>query len=419
MRQTADLEQALDHIGAYVYIKDTAGRYRFANQRVRELFGIGLEQIVGKRDDSFFSPETAEAIFQNDAQVLRDGLTLEREERNRVLGEAFDRVYWSVKQPLYDADGRISGLLGVSTDITERKRMEAALREKEQLLTTVLDNVGAFIYMKSADYRYLYVNPLAASVFNQPAEQIIGRRDEELGPPEQVAHFRELDEQVFQRGETMSGIEHVTLPSGELRYFLSVKVPLRNEAGDLYAFLGMSTDITERQRLENELLRLATTDELTQLDNRRRFFQRGEQAVAHAARYGEPLSLMMVDIDHFKPINDEFGHATGDLVIRQVANILRLTVREADTVGRLGGEEFALLLPQTPLESAMQLAERLRADVAASNLPELAGRTISISIGVAPHQPDDSLTRLLRRADISLYAAKHEGRNCVRAVLDS
>lgn len=175
-------------------------------------------------------------------------------------------------------------------------------------------------------------------------------------------------------------------------------------------------DITERRRLEEELRRRATTDELTGLANRATFMQQLTEEFVRSQRYGHPLSVLMMDVDHFKAINDLYGHQVGDEVLRGVADALRLSLRSCDRAGRIGGEEFAFILPETGEAGAQHVAERLRQAVAGVEVPDSAGQLLVVrcSLGYATadgseHHSDE----LLRRADQALYAAKRSGRNRV------
>ena len=203
----------------------------------------------------------------------------------------------------------------------------------------------------------------------------------------------------------------------ELKYYWSVKVPLYDAAGKAYALLAIATDITERKKLEDNLLYLATTDELTQLYNRRQFLHLSDQTLNRSKRYNEPLTMLMCDIDFFKHINDTFGHATGDLALQQVAKLLKSSLRETDLAGRVGGEEFAILLVQTPQETGFDVAERLRSCIEQNPIYSDDGYSIipiTVSIGAAsPIYPHETLSSLMQRADQSLYQAKRSGRNQV------
>ena len=171
--------------------------------------------------------------------------------------------------------------------------------------------------------------------------------------------------------------------------------------------------LQERARMEQKLLRLATTDELTALANRRRFLEAGGNETERSRRDGSPVSLLMLDLDGFKDVNDRYGHPTGDAALRLFADTCARALRRSDLFGRLGGEEFAILLPDTTSEDAAILAERVRADVEGTVFPSEEGNfSITVSIGVASMSgPGDSLNDLLRRADRALYESKRAGRN--------
>ncbi|MEI2414869.1 GGDEF domain-containing protein [Orrella sp. JC864] len=167
----------------------------------------------------------------------------------------------------------------------------------------------------------------------------------------------------------------------------------------------------------HELAWLANTDPLTELKNRRAFMEAGEALVIQCRRYPYPLSALLIDIDHFKSINDRYGHHLGDTAIRRVADAMTATLRETDVTGRLGGEEFAVLMPHTDLNAALRAAERLRLAAADLRIPVPGQEPINltISIGVADFRHDMSLDILVMHADLALYRAKHDGRNRVRA----
>ena len=167
-----------------------------------------------------------------------------------------------------------------------------------------------------------------------------------------------------------------------------------------------------KEKDDREMVLLATVDSLTGLVNRRAFFERTDSARLLATRLHSPISLMMIDIDHFKRLNDRFGHATGDEALRVFAATAQQALRDHDIMGRLGGEEFALVLPGTDLEGAIQAAERLRQTVAAALLPASDSQySMTVSIGVVVIDPNEHINSALARADRALYAAKNSGRD--------
>jgi len=173
-------------------------------------------------------------------------------------------------------------------------------------------------------------------------------------------------------------------------------------------------DISEQKTVEEKLRILATTDALTGALNRRRFFEVAEEELVRAERYGRDVSIAMIDADHFKSINDRFGHATGDAALRALAAAAQGEIRRSDVLARYGGEEFVVLLPETRLDAAAATMDRVRAAVAAYTLlHEGAPVGLAVSIGVVQRQSAESLESALRRADEALYAAKQAGRNRV------
>lgn len=179
----------------------------------------------------------------------------------------------------------------------------------------------------------------------------------------------------------------------------------------------LEEEIAERKRVQDELQRLAITDSLTGVLNRRQFFILGEQIFQETKRYSSELSALMIDADLFKQINDQFGHAVGDQALYALAQHLQQHIRAADVLGRYGGEEFAVLMPHTGISEACQTAERLRQHIGEAPIQTNVGKlTVSVSIGVAAYQPDRDATidELIDRADRAMYAAKQAGRNQVQ-----
>jgi diguanylate cyclase (GGDEF)-like protein len=191
--------------------------------------------------------------------------------------------------------------------------------------------------------------------------------------------------------------------------------PLSCDPGLLEFLMDVAQQIAlgvENARLFSQLSQMASTDELTKLSNRRRFVEAFQQEMARTRRSAQPLSLIMADIDHLKQINDSYGHPTGDAAIRHVAEAFARGRRETDIAARLGGEEFALLLPGTERLGAVKVAERLRRELSESSVAPCGTVTISLGVATAPDESQDQ-QELLQLADERLYAAKSAGRNQV------
>jgi diguanylate cyclase (GGDEF)-like protein len=194
-----------------------------------------------------------------------------------------------------------------------------------------------------------------------------------------------------------------------LQFALLLKAEEANQA--------LLREVAERRRLEAELLRMASTDGLTGLFNRRHFLELANRELARARRAGTPISLLLLDVDHFKEVNDRHGHAAGDLALKAVGEACRAALREVDVVGRLGGEEFAACLPEAGEDGAVEVAERLRRTLAALRVETPAGPlSLTVTIGVAAVRAEETdVTQALQRADDAMYAGKRAGRDRVMA----
>ena len=191
--------------------------------------------------------------------------------------------------------------------------------------------------------------------------------------------------------------------------------PIRDESGSINSIYITVQDVTEYVIYEHKLIEMSRLDPLTKLFNRSHLEQRLMEGIGRCERFGAALSVIMIDIDSFKAINDTFGHLCGDLVIRRIASLLKETVRQIDIVGRYGGEEFCCILPDTDVENACQLAERLRETIEKAEL-RFESHTLhaTISLGVVEYGDGcDVLETLIKAADDALYVSKRNGRNMV------
>ncbi|MBS0382536.1 MAG: diguanylate cyclase [Proteobacteria bacterium] len=402
----------LDQVSAFIYTTDRNGCYTYANRMVLELLGHPLEDVLGKDIGQFFDLSENDSLRETDRRVLQDGETVSREEVNLIRATGELRTYWSIKEPLRDASGAITGMLGISYDITENKRLEDEVRKQKKLLGTILDNIDALVYMKDANRRFLYANQHAAEALGHPVEQIAGRLDSELLPQAIADEFWAKDQKILQSGQRLATEASLPDATGRMRHYWSIVVPWSSPDGTP-AVIGLSTDITELHELKEELQRQAATDSLTGIANRRSFHARAESEFARSRRHGTPLSLVAIDIDHFKQINDLCGHLAGDRVLRNFAGWCQSVLRTEDLCGRTGGEEFCILLPETDIDAAHALAERIRnltnERLAAQEHPALR---VTASFGVASQSAEDRrFEDLFSRADRALYLAKQQGRD--------
>lgn len=349
---------------------------------------------------------------------------------DKPLVVAVSRDLGAVYQPWLRAAIAQSVLFGVIVLVSSlglyayqrhRRNLEHAAAEAQALagrFSTALDRIPTFIYMKDRQRRYIYANRPTLDLFNVSEDELRGSDDARFFPPETVARLHEIDTRVLEHGEDTAEEVVTEDAKGNRRVYWEIKTPIFEDESKtrIWGICGISTDITEHMDLLEQLKSQATKDYLTGLANRRHFMERGENELAHAKRYRHALSLLMIDIDHFKNINDAHGHKVGDIVLQELANILRNTFRTVDVIGRIGGEEFAVVLPETELQQALEVAERLRMNAAEADLEQAAGLPLhfTVSVGVvALAGRDISLGNLLDLADTALYEAKQGGRNRV------
>jgi len=262
----------------------------------------------------------------------------------------------------------------------------------------------------------VYVNPAFESLLGYRAEEVLGKSPRIFNGPDTDKQTRYRIRKALREGKPIRTEILKYARDGRSRWLDMNMVPLRDEQGNITHFACIERDMTRYKKIEQQLASMALFDSLTGTLNRPAFYQHAEKEFARSKRYYRPLSVIMLDIDHFKSVNDKYGHQGGDQVLQIFAEACQEVIRSTDIMGRVGGEEFALLLPDTPMKSAFNLAERLRQRI--NKYPYLAGDMlidITASLGVAELQSDDSEFRmLLQRADEALYKAKHAGRNQVK-----
>ena len=417
---------------AGVAIIDLAGKQISVNQHFSKLVGWTPDELIGKSAPfAYWPPAEIENINDAFQQTLQGkapeaGFELKFLRKN---GELFDvSVNLSA---LEDAKHEIIGWLAVVADITERKQAEQALREAHLQLKGIIEATRAGTWVWNVQ--------TGEGIFNEEWAQIVGYTLAELLPtsittlerlahPEDLKHAYELIDQHFTGDLPYYDFEMRMKHKDGHWVWIHDRGRLinRTEDGKPLMMFGTHTDITERKaanekiRLLNaELEKLVVTDTLTQINNRRYFMQRLTEEINRGSRTNLPLVLLMMDLDEFKKINDTYGHTVGDLVLQNVATVLSSNVREIDILGRIGGEEFAVLLPNTSLQDAALLAERMRQSIENASV-EIAGQTvkITVSIGAADYKTEmTSISALLRNADQAMYQAKQSGRNCVRIYL--
>jgi diguanylate cyclase (GGDEF)-like protein/PAS domain S-box-containing protein len=297
------------------------------------------------------------------------------------------------------------------------------------MLRAVIASVPDLIYVKDAESRFLLANQGTADVMGTVSgNELRGKSDFDYYPTELAAGFYQDEQKVIQTGVPLvSQDEHVRESDGRIRWLLTTKVPFRDAEGKAIGIIGIGRNITALKETEAELKRArenlhfkATHDSLTSLLNREAILDMLGREIARSSREHGSTAVLLADLDHFKNVNDRFGHPVGDEVLRETAKRFLRAVRTYDLVGRLGGEEFLVILGGCGPQEALTRADQLRQSVGESPMPTACGPiSLTISIGILPAREWGYPCRedVLREVDVALYAAKADGRNRCRVAV--
>ncbi len=303
----------------------------------------------------------------------------------------------------------ISGL-----DMTAEAEMEDQLRRSEQDFRAFFENMQDVYYRTDAHGVMTMIGPSVFEVMGFEPAEVVGKNAEDFYP--QSTDRDAIKKAILMEGKVSDFPGQIVRKDGRVVDISISSRALYDESGGFAGVEGIYRDVTQRKMLERELQRLATTDPLTNIANRRSFLEQAEQIFKHSQRYLTSFTMLMLDLDFFKVINDQHGHLCGDTVLAQFSQTVALELRDSDVFGRLGGEEFCILLQQADQEEAMKVAERIRRRIEGCcfEAPDCAPVMLTVSIGVSTNRKtDERLTKLFERADKALYQAKHTGRNRV------
>lgn len=403
------LRAIYDNSNVAIGFVSTNGRITHANRHLAELFGYTLEEVIGMNYYEHVHPQDRELSHNNINALTSNQIDLADVERHYLRKDGSE--FWGhlTSRRMYDESGRMLGLVGVIADITAHKAADAQLR----LAAQVFENSHEGIVIINAENRIVSVNQAFTKITGYMAEEAIGQPSEMLRSSKHTENsYATLVQQLFEAGHWDGEIWNHHKDGRSFPVWLSISV-VRNEHGAIENYISVFTDITERKATEDRIRHLAQYDFLTDLPNRALLFDRLTREFFEARRYDKRFALLFIDLDKFKPVNDQYGHAAGDLLLREVARRLADNVRDSDTVSRQGGDEFIILVPELPeSEQVVQLGMKLLR-ILGETYP-IDGHELSItpSIGIAVY-PDDGedIDTLLKNADTAMYRAKNAGRN--------
>ena len=400
-------------------VKDLQGRFLIANEATAKLMGAAnAVGMVGTTDFDYYRLEEASLFWEQEQAFIRDPKPVTLEQQFARNGQ----TVWlsTIKAPYFEM-GALKGIVSHTSDITARKELQAELISTQVLLETAMAEMADGLAMFDSDGRLVMWNPRYLEFFPYIDERTCHGRTlaellsagvlrGDLKLPAGASPLSWVQEEV----ERSQSAQQSDLRLSDGRWLSKTTRTLRGGG-----WVTLYSDISEKKAAIQQLEQLASKDGLTELANRRIFDWRLEEAFKTAQSSSASLSLLMIDVDHFKAYNDTYGHPAGDEVLRQVAGVLRSACRgELDLVARYGGEEFAVILPAASTEVAHDIAVRLAAAVRMLDIPHLSsskGR-VTVSIGLASvAETMNGPQQLLKSCDQALYAAKAAGRDKVRA----
>jgi len=405
--------QILDQIHDSVISVDMEGFITSWNKGSKVLFHYSKSEIIGKHV-SLLYPESFHGYLHNEVipTLLTRGshgydIPLVRKDGTEFMA----RVSLSV---LKNETGEINGMIGYTLDITDQKRAETELQLSEERFRAIFESTKDCILVWDRQYNYLYANQAAIDHVGTTRDKVIGKniRDGLRHVPDFMHLWMERIDQVFETEKPLR-VEDAVPVSAKTVHSESVLSPIFSNDGSMFAVGVVYRDVTERKFMEEELKRLAATDPLTGADNRRSFLEKATYELLRSQRYKHPFALLMLDVDHFKSVNDMHGHKWGDQVLKTIVAESTKTLRDTDLFGRIGGEEFTIILPESDPQAALEVGERLRQTLSEIKISTDRGAIqITVSIGLAMMEArDDTLDTIMGRADAALYKAKQAGRN--------
>ena len=394
-------------------VVSSEGRFLRVNRALCKLAGYTPEELATRRVDDLVDADDPAVGVMTELRALAD-TARPFEQREKRYRRSDGSVGWMLLgvSALQDADGAPLQFVAQIRDISERRKAEEELR----LAASVFENTMDGIMVTDASARIISVNPAFTAITGYGAEEVLGQRPNLTRSEQETRNFCSELWDVLRRDGRWEGEAWNRRKSGEVFLERLTVSMVPGPDGRPVRYVGVFNDITELRRKDEHICHLAFHDPLTELPNRTLLLDRLEHSIAFARREKQHLGLMFVDLDRFKVVNDSLGHDVGDALLQEVAQRLLRCVRQSDTVARMGGDEFVVLLEHAgDLTNYAGLARKIIASLAEPTT--LRGHTIPVgtSIGIACFPGDgNTVVELMKCADIAMYAAKAAGRGTYR-----
>ncbi|SHK52943.1 PAS domain S-box-containing protein/diguanylate cyclase (GGDEF) domain-containing protein [Clostridium cavendishii DSM 21758] len=398
----------LDNLSFSVWLKDVEGRFLIANKSLLSFFKVRKNNLIDKTVHNIFPSDIANVHYLEDLEVIKNKKPLKkiRKFKNAVL--EIERI------PIIDENGEVKFILGTLRDITIEKKYQDEIIKQKGILDTIINTIPDVIFYKDTESRYLGGNLSFKKTFlDRGITDIIGKNDVELHEnKEQALAFMEKDKDIIKnKVEVFTKAKFLT-SSGDIRYMESIKVPIVNEEGEAWGIVGVSRDVTNKMKMEEELIKLSCIDTLTGLYNRAYF---EKEAVRLNQEQYLPLSIIMGDVNGLKIVNDTLGHLEGDEYLKTIASTIKAIFNGNTSIFRWGGDEVAILLPNIDEAEANNICKKIFKACKNYNYKPIP---LSISLGTSSrYNLDKSINDMLKEAEDKVYRQKLVHSKSVRGSL--
>jgi diguanylate cyclase (GGDEF)-like protein/PAS domain S-box-containing protein len=404
-----------------IFILDKLGTITYASPSIERFLGYEPEEVIGKRTlDLIVSEDKPKAIADFGRALLTKEVPIPNVFRIRHK-DGTEHVLEGIGNNLLD-NPIVAGFVMNVRDITERKQAEEALQESENRYRTLVENASDMVYRTDENGYFTFVNPAALRITEYKEEEIIGIHYTTWIRPDMRDNAIKFFGRQFVKGIQNTYSEYPILTKEGQEVWIGQNTQLIVEDGHVVGFQAVSRDITDRKRImealqdsENRYRELSIIDDLTQLYNSRHFYQQLKMEIDRVDRYGQPLTLLLLDLDDFKQFNDAYGHIEGDRVLSRLGQVVKRCLRQTDSAYRYGGEEFTIMLPMTTSKDGAVTAERIRAELKEEIFSPVSGKDVhmTVSIGLEQYKSQEDMKAFVHRVDQLMYQAKKNGKDGV------
>ena len=399
----------IDSIPDMVWMKDIKGRYIASNPAHERFFNAVSGELIGKTDYDFMDKDNADACTQSDEEAIKKrGISIGKEVVSNPDGKEI--IIEIRKMPVFDSNNTLIGSIGIGTDITEKKKVE----EKLKLLASVFTSAKEGIVITDVKANILDVNEAYTHLTGYSKEELIGQNVGFLkSGKHDESFYKKMWEQLLQH-KFWSGEIWNRRKNGEIFVEKLTVSAISDSDGEITSYVGLFSDITSTKEYEFKLEKMAFYDSLTGLPNRLLFAERIDQAVKISKRLKKNMAVCYLDLDGFKPINDNHGHTSGDDLLIEIAGRIEKNIRESDTAARIGGDEFAILLLNIiNMKECQKIVTKILKSIEKPyKLFNGQSVNVSASLGFTLYPQDDNdPEQLLKHADQAMYEAKERGKN--------